>query len=375
MGATVIKVEAPESGDPIRFGGSVTAGVGGFGFLHLRWNRGKRSVALDLKRPEGVDLFGQLAARAGVVIEGMRGGVLDRLGLGYESLRALNPAVVFCSVSGFGLSGPYHTMGSHGPSFDGFGGLMRVLSPSASAPPSVHGPRVSVGMYAVSLYAALGTLAALRKAERTGEGSLIEVAAADCSAHWVPGSVDVELNRDAVEDRPHAVGPDGKVLGWPRLDTYTTGDDRVIMVQLLVERSWRRFCAAVDRPDLLEIYDRNEDPISVDGTVRRELTTLFSTRSLEQWMDLFLQHDIWAVPVNSFSEILEDPHFLARSNVYEPEGTRECRLTGTPVKVHGQEFRPRLAPGLGDETDEVLVDHLGLGADEIAVLRAKGVIR
>jgi crotonobetainyl-CoA:carnitine CoA-transferase CaiB-like acyl-CoA transferase len=374
MGATVVKVEAPGSGDPIRYGGSVSAGIGDFGLLHLRWNRGKQSVALDLKRPEGVEVFRRLAANAAVVIEGMRGGVLDRLGLGYESLRVLNPAVVFCSVSGFGLSGPYHKMGSHGPSFDGFGGLLRVLAPSADAPPSVHAPRVSVGMHAVGLYAALGTLAALRKAERTGLGSLVEVAAADCSAHWLPASVDAELNQDSIETRPGAVSSDGRVPGWPRIDTYTTLDRKVIMVQLMVERSWQRFCAAVERPDLLRMYEHEGDPAATDAEVRRELTRLFSTKTLEQWMDLFLARDIWAVPVNTYAELLEDPHFLDRSNVYEPDGAPGYRLTTTPVKVSGQEFRPGLAPGLGDDTDAVLVDQLGLNVDQITDLRSRGVI-
>jgi crotonobetainyl-CoA:carnitine CoA-transferase CaiB-like acyl-CoA transferase len=142
----------------------------------------------------------------------------------------------------------------------------------------------------------------------------------------------------------------------------------------MVERSWQRFCAAVDRPDLRVIYDRGGDPVSTDAQVRRELTMLFSTRTLEQWMDLFLAGDIWAVPVNTYAELLEDPHFLARNNVYEPEGTHRCRLTTTPVKIHGQEFRPGMAPGLGHDTDAVLVDHLGLDADQIKDLRSRGVI-
>ncbi len=366
MGATVIKVEEPLKGDPIRFGSGVAAGKpDGFGFLHLRWNRGKKSVALDMRSEAGKRIFTSLVGQAHIVIEGMRAGVLERLGLGYEVLRQSNPALVFCSVSGYGLTGPYHEMGSHGPSFDGYGGLVRAQSSAgADEVPDIYGPRVAVGMYAVGLYAALGTLAALRKAEKTGEGSLVEVAAADCAAHWIPTTVDLDLNEEQLHVRPGFAGSDGRMGRWPRLNTYLTSDKKVIMVQLLVDRYWEGLCRLVDRPDLASIYEGDGDVSNADRTVSEELKLLFATKTRSEWMDLFLANDISAIPVNSYAEVACDPHFLARDNVYTPEDGGGLRLTGTPIKVHGQEFRPSLAPGLGDDTAEILERLAGPGLGE-----------
>ncbi len=356
MGATVIKVEEPVRGDPIRFGSGVAAGgPDGFGLLHLRWNRGKKSVTVDMKTDSGKKTFGQLVGKAQIVIEGMRAGVLERMGLGYDVLRQSNPALVFCSVSGYGLSGPYHEMGSHGPSFDGFGGLVRAQSSAGSdEAPDIYGPRVAVGMYAMGLYAALGTVAALRKAERTGEGSLVEVAAADCAAHWIPTTVDAVLNEDLLHVRPGFAGSDGRMGRWPRLNTYLTSDKKVLMVQLLVDRYWSGLCRLVNRPDLATIYDGDRDVSEADETVCAELTKLFATKTRAEWMDLFLANDISAIPVNTYAEVASDPHFVARDNVYAPDGAGGLSLTGTPIRIHGQEFRPALAPGLGDDNVEIL---------------------
>lgn len=375
LGATVIKVEAPGEGDPLRTSGGYAYGSpDGPGLLHMRWNRGKKSVTLDLKVEAGKATFRALAERADIVVEGMRAGVLERLGLGPDTLREHNPRLVFCSVSGLGSSGPYHGLGSHGPSFDAFGALAPVEdSPTGPGVRFLPG-QVPVGMHAMGLYGALGTLAALHRARTTGEGGYVEVAAADCAALWRHGSVDVALGGEALHVRPGFAHGDGRMVGWPRLQPYRTADGAAILFQAQKPKFWRAFCEAVERPDLLEVHERNADVTAADDAVFAALCALFATRTLRDWMALFVENDIPGLPVNDAESLAADPQFLARDNVYEarlPDG-RAVRLAGTPIKVAGAGFAPVPAPALGKDTDDVLTTVLRLSRTEIDELHRAG---
>jgi len=219
--------------------------------LHLRWNRGKESVGLDLKHPDGQHLFRELADRSQVVIEGTRAGMLDRLGLGYGVLRHTNPRIVFCSLSGFGASGPYHTLGSHAPAFDAFAGIAAVNLYALAPEERRQLPYAPIGMNAMGLYAALAVLAAVRRAEHTGTGAMVEVSGAEAAAHWMPDGVNVALNAHClVEREPRFTGTDGRMLGWPRLHPYDTADGRSVFLQAQNPKFWTRFCTAIGRPDL-----------------------------------------------------------------------------------------------------------------------------
>ena len=373
MGARVIKVESPPEGDPVRYTGAhAVDGPDGFGFLHLRWNRGKESLGLDLRSAEGQDLFKRLIASADVVVDGLRGGALDRLGLGHDALSAINPKLVFCSLSGFGLSGAYHALGSHGPSFDAYGGLLR---PAAGERPGDGPKQVSIGMHAMGLYAAVGVLAAVIRARETGKGAMIEVAAADAAANWYPDAVDAELNRDRWQPRPGFADAGGRMMHWPRFGQYVTADGRIIFFQGYKDKFWESFCAAVDRPDLLVIAPVDGDVDGYHTRLQGELTALFATRSLADWMALFLDRGIAGHPVNGAADLARDPHFLDRACFYDVDSpmTGPLRLSGTPIKVHGQGFAPSLAPAMGDDSDSILAQ-LALTPDEIARLRAEGIV-
>jgi crotonobetainyl-CoA:carnitine CoA-transferase CaiB-like acyl-CoA transferase len=376
MGATVIKVEGAD-GEPVRNSGSPAVGSPeGYGFLHLRWNRGKHSVGIDLKKPEGQRLFERLAADADVVIEGMRAGVLARLGLGADRLRTLNPRLVFCSISGLGSTGPYHTLGSHGPSYDAFAGLASINPYSLTDAERAGLQHTAIGMHSMGLHAAVGVLAAILKAQRTGKGSVIEVAACDSAAHWRPDGVDVALNQQLAVERPGFLNAEHRQIKWPRMAVYATKDERRVFFQGLSDKFWWRFCDGLDRADLRRIYDDAEDPIAADHQAHAELVHVFETRTLDEWMDFFRQHDVPGTPVNTFEELARDPHFLARDNVYDVEypGVGTLHLTSTPIKADGQQFSPSLAPAQFEHTDEVLGDLLGLDADGIGELRAAGVV-
>ncbi|MGE4429923.1 MAG: CaiB/BaiF CoA transferase family protein [Sphingobium sp.] len=376
MGARVVKIEPPLTGDPIRFAGEdAVGGPDGVGFLHLRWNRGKESVALDLRNPDGMALFRKIVARADILIEGLKGGAFDRMGIGYAALKAENPALVYCSLSGLGLSGPYHRLRSHAVAYDAFGGL---LDPDEGQMAPVRGAYrpPSIGMHGPGLYAALAVLSAVISAQRTGEGAFIEVAAADVAAHWTPDGLDPVVNAGKSVPRPDFLGEDGRMAGWARLAPYKTSDGRAILLEALSLETWAKFCALVERPDLLALDPAEMGHAAYHTAIVEALEAIFSTHTLAQWMEMLIRHDVSAMPVNDYRTLAQDPHYAARGNWYDAaiEGAGTLRLSGTPVRVDGTSFAPRPAPSLGQDTDGVLAEIADLSVEDIAHLRTGRVI-
>ncbi|MFV0278849.1 MAG: CaiB/BaiF CoA transferase family protein [Parahaliea sp.] len=376
MGAEVIKIEG-QQGDPNRDSGTPAIGSPtGTSFLHLRWNRGKKSLGLDLRQPEGKAIFRRLAQSADIVIEGMKAGALERLGLGYEVLRTGNPRLVFCSLSGLGSSGPYAEFGSHGPYFDAFAGLSR-LNPYALTPEQrASTDWTAIGMHAMGLYAALGVLAALSQAQRTGAGAAVEVSGAEAAAHWLPEGVNKALNPHLLHDREGFLNSRRKQACWPRLYCYATADDKQLYFQALKPKFWERFCESIGRPDLIQRYVASDDLGETDEAVHAELREIIGSRPLAEWVECCRRWEVPVGPANSPAELVEDPHFLARDNIYEVDqpGVGPMRLTGTPVKTPGQDFAPASAPDLWHNTAELLTDLLGISAEEQQALRERGVV-
>lgn len=374
MGARVIKVESPPDGDPLRSSGEHAVGSAeGVGMMHLRWNRGKESIAIDLRTAEGSALFKELAAKADVVVDGLRAGALDRMNLGYETLREGNSKLVFCSVSGFGLTGRYHELGSHAPSYDAFGGLMRVAPDEKPDEVAKYYP---IAMYSVGLYAAIGVLSAVIGARATGQGSMIEVAAADVAALWYTDTADVALNPDRIFQRAGFADAAGYMVDWPRLTQYRTRDGGILFFEAFKDKFWKRFVAAVDRPDLLEIVPHEGDLEDYHQRLFDALRALFVTRDRDDWMALMLASGIPSHPLNSPQELIRDPHFQDRDLVYDVEvpGAGAMRLLGTPVKVEGQAFAPPPPQTLGASTDRILAE-LGVSEERLRVLRESLVVR
>ncbi|NCL75158.1 MULTISPECIES: CaiB/BaiF CoA transferase family protein [Rhodococcus] len=359
LGAEVIKIESGPLGDPVRIGGSRAIGdQDGPSFMHLRWNRGKKSVALDLRSPEGAQAFLDLARTCDAVVEGMRSGYLDWLGVGYDQLREVNPKIVFCTVSGMGSDGPYSRLGTGGPVFDAYAGLRDVRTPEEPPTDGIAGSTTApIAMYALGAYGAMGLLAAVHRAGRTGRGCKLEVAGIDVAASWMPDLVDAELNKDRSIHRPTWL-PDGRLPDWPRLEAYRTKDDEAVLFGSHVDKFWRNFCMAVDRPDLLEIDLAGTDPEAPARADRvyRELREIFLQRTRDEWVALFLAHDIAGGPVNSVRDMIADPHFAGRANTYrvEYEGVGELEFVVSPVRVQDEKFAPSLPPELGADTAEVL---------------------
>ena len=376
MGAEVIKIE-DGAGDPLRFSGTPAVGSPeGAGFMHLRWNRGKKSIGLNLKSDTGKELFKKLAADADVVIEGMRAGALDALGLGYEALREINPKLVFCSLSGLGREGPYSALGSHGPSFDAFGALSDI-NPYGLSPKEREDSQCNpIGMHAMGLNAALGTLAAVFRAQQTGVGAIIEVTGAESSAHWLPDSINSALNKDKLFARPGFLNSKNKMAGWPRLCSYRCSDGKRVFFQALGSKFWQRFCEAVERPDLLSCYETMNDSSDADEFVHDELVKLIGSKSRAQWIEFFQKEKVPGGPANTAEELCADPHFIARNNTYRSHinGIGDIELSSTPIKTEQQEFAPEPAPELSQHSTLILKEKLGLSDEEIHTLLSENVV-
>jgi crotonobetainyl-CoA:carnitine CoA-transferase CaiB-like acyl-CoA transferase len=379
LGADVIKVEMPGEGDYVRRVSWPM--IGGISLEHWHWNRGKRSIALDLRTDDGVGVFLDLVRHADAVIEGMRHGALDRRGLTWDRLHAANPAVVLCRLSGYGNSGPYRDIPSHGLAFDSIAG---IAPPATTADGFVSIPRhTSVGMHAGALYGAFGLVSAVLYARTTGEGRVFEVAQADAAIAWnwlhIEGAVAYERPEDEVSGSTgdgvrRAIGFDD-FADAVRYQYYATSDGHVLF--MASERKfWRNFCDAVGRLDLYEGNPGREvaDHALGNTQLRAALVDIFRTKSTGEWMAFGEQADVPIAPVYDASSLRADPHVEHRTE-WLAAATHGADLTRTPIKFLDHPLpAPSRAPTVGQHTDDVLRDVLRYEQSRIDSLRAAGAI-
>ena len=378
LGAEVIKVESP-AGDYIRQ--MTWPIVEGVSLMHLHTHRGKRSVTLDLKNPAGRQLYIDLAATADVVVEAMRPGTLARLGLGYDVLSAANARLVFATLSGYGSTGPYKDMPSHGIAYDTWSGIVQPVVDDdgfTRIPPNMPNVGINVG----PMLAALAVLAAVIKARDTGEGCEIEVAQSDASAYmdWYrieteraylrPADVVTGNPSDDFERRP--AGLAGMWEGV-RYQAYAAADGHVLFMAS-EQAFWRNFCEGAGRMDLFERWPGSTyaDHARGNTELQRELKAIFATKTCAEWLAFSNEADTPIAPFNTPANIGDDPQFQARIG-FLPAEDMGCEQLPLPVYVDGDKpATPSMAPTAGQHTDEVMAQVLGLGSGDIAELRAEG---
>ena len=378
LGAEVIKVESP-AGDYIRQ--MTWPIVEGVSLMHLHTHRGKRSVTLDLKNPAGRQLYIDLAATADVVVEAMRPGTLARLGLGYDVLSAANARLVFATLSGYGSTGPYKDMPSHGIAYDTWSGIVQPVVDDdgfTRIPPNMPNVGINVG----PMLAALAVLAAVIKARDTGEGCEIEVAQSDASAYmdWYrieteraylrPADVVTGNPSDDFERRP--AGLAGMWEGV-RYQAYAAADGHVLFMAS-EQAFWRNFCEGVGRMDLFERWPGSTyaDHARGNTELQRELKAIFATKTCAEWLAFSNEADTPIAPFNTPANIGDDAQFQARIG-FLPAEDMGCEQLPLPVYVDGDKpATPSMAPTAGQHTDEVMAQVLGLGSGDIAELRAEG---
>ncbi|MGH9188063.1 MAG: CaiB/BaiF CoA transferase family protein [Acidimicrobiales bacterium] len=379
LGADVIKVEPPK-GDYIRQ--MTWPIVEGVSLMHLHISRGKRSVVLDLRTEEGREVFVDLVGTADAVIEAMRPGGLARRGLGYERLRDVNPRIVFCTISGYGMTGPYKDFPSHGIAYDVWAGLVQPETDDHGFCAIPEHP--SIGIHAGPLFGALGVLAGIIRARATGEGCQLEVAQSDAAAamDWLRSETWKAYERpdDEVTGNPsdgyerRAPGTAGMREGV-RYQFYETKDGHVLF--MASEREfWENFCRGVGRPDLFERYPGSQyaDHARGNRELQAELRAIFRGRTTAEWVDFGGRVNTPIAPVNTPKTIADDPQFQERLPWLSRIGLGTEQLP-SPIKVVGQDAPiPTRAPAVAEHTEVVLREVLGYSDDRIGALRAAGAL-
>ena len=379
MGADVIKVEPPQ-GDYIRQ--MTWPIVNGVSLLHLHTHRGKRSIVLDLRQPEGVELYLDLARNADAVVEAMRPGALERRGLGYEQLKEVNPKIVFATISGYGMTGPYKDMPSHGIAYDTWAGL---IPPAYDDDGFCRIPEMpNIGINIAPLIGALAVCAGIIRARDTGEGCRLELAQSDAAAYMDWYRIETwkayEHPEDEVTGNPsddyerRAPGLAGMWEGV-RYQMYESSDGHVLFMAS-EQAFWKNFCEALDRMDLFDRWPGSKYADHARGNLemQRELRDIFRTKTSAEWLEFGDRVNTPIAPVNNAKNVVDDPQFQDRLPLFTTEQVG-CEQLPLPVKFFDEELPiPTHAPTVGQQTDEVLSEVLGLDDDRLASLRDQGIL-
>jgi alpha-methylacyl-CoA racemase len=368
FGADVIKVEDTGAGDYLRWWAPYYEGAedSAKSALFLALNRGKRSIRLNLKTAEGREVLLRAAREADVVLESFRPGVLDRLGVGYEALRAVNPGIVYCAITGYGQDGPHRDRSGHDMNYLGLVGLLGLTGEAHGPPVQSAGQIADVGGGA--LMAAFGILAALRERERSGEGQLVDVAMADGALSWL-SMVAAAYLADGVVPRRGELELAGALVCYR---PYRCADGWVTL-GALEPKFWQAWCRGVGREDLV-----GEQFARAGSATHRAVEAVFAERTREQWRAFASEHDCCLEPVLELDEALDSDHVGARDMVVEldqPGAQQPVRLLGVPVKLSRTpgDANRRPGPALGEHTAEVL-SALGYAGEEISALLQSGAV-
>ncbi|HEY7349224.1 MAG TPA: CaiB/BaiF CoA-transferase family protein [Ktedonobacterales bacterium] len=365
LGADVIKVEEPGLGD---YGRLMPPLINGMGLAYLATNRNKRSLALNLKRASGQEVFKRLAAQADVVLESFRPGVLERLGVGYPQLREINPGIIYCAISGYGQYGPYHLRAGHDLNYLGYAGLLSHNREGHALPtmPATQFADIAGG----ALPAVIGILAALAGRANSSKGRFVDVSMMEGALSLMPLLAATTLNTGQ-EPAPGAGHLNG---GLPAYHVYETKDGKAITLGALEPKFWSTFCERAGRPDLLALHqptsgEEREEPLTA-------LRALFLTKTRDEWVAEFGEIETCLGPVNSLSEALQDPQVEALGTVrradYGPSG--EFGTLALTPHIEGVPFEVRHAPPtLGEQTREILLAS-GYTEDDLTRLRDDGAI-
>lgn len=354
LGAEVIKIEDPQIGDYAR-----TLGTGsGEDSAYFRMiNRNKQGMVLDLKKPDGVEVFLRLAATADVIVESFRPGVVDKLGIGYQAVRALNPKVTYCSISGYGQDGPYKDLAGHDINYLGYAGVLEQIGLEGSQPAI---PNFQIAdLLGGALTGVMGILAAVVEAQRTGQGRYVDVSMTDSVlAHTYFAML--RLN-----DAGHSAPRGGDLLsgGLPCYATYRCADGKYMAVGALEGKFWKICCTTLERPEWVARQ--------WDASLRSDMAALFATRSRDDWAKRFLPTDCCVTPILSPEEALRNEQLQARGMIIEGDGLTQF---APPLKLSEYEFTVRQTAPRPGQHNEAILRAAGYAAEDIARLQAGGAL-
>ncbi|MEX2147907.1 MAG: CoA transferase [Candidatus Rokuibacteriota bacterium] len=368
MGAEVIKIEEPGGGDAMRQMGPPFLPDGESAYF-LAINRNKKSVALDLTKPEGRDVFLDLVARADVVWENFRPGVMARLGCDYAALAAVNPLLVMCSISAYGQDGPYRDQPAFDLAVQAMGGAMSLTGEAGGEPVRMGLP---MGDLSGGMFAAFAVAGALLRRARTRQGAHVDLSLLDCQVSllgyiaqyfWTDGRVPAPMGSAHPSVVPY--------------QSLATRDGHLVVA--VFERFWPNFCRAAGHPEWTADprFADNAGRVAHRDTLMALVEPVFTGRGTADWLERLRAEGVPAAPIRPVDRVLDDPQVRHRGMVVEMAHPRYGTLPtlGTPIKVDGaMGLAVAPPPGLGEHTAGVLTDLLNYGGERIAALRARGAI-
>ncbi len=363
-GAEVIKIEEPGLGDYIRWR---KPAINGIGARHLTVNRNKKSIELNLKSEEGKEIFKKMAESADVILESFRPGVMDRLGIGYDEISKLNEGIVYCSLTGYGQTGPYRNLPGHDVNFIGYSGILGLIG-QKDGKPVVPGVQIA-DLGGGALMALSGITMALLHKERTGKGQYIDVSMLDGAVTWLyTAASDYFASGEIPERGKNRL--DGKFAFY---NVYETKDHKYLSVGASEEKFWKNICELIGRPEWIELH---EGPDEVQEQLKNDMAQLFKQKNQNEWLDLLQIEDTCVGPVYDVDEIFSDPQIMDRelfTNMNHPVAG-SIKQIGFPIKFSETpgEIQSH-APILGEHTEDILSE-LQYSSEMIENLRNNGVI-
>ena len=367
LGAEVIKIEQPGVGDEARDFGPFK---NDFSLYFMSVNRGKKSVTLNLKAPRGKELFLELVKGSDILVENFRPGTMEKLGLGYESLKAHHPSLLYAACSGFGQTGPYAMRGAYDMIIQGMGGIISITGEPDRPPVRVG---TSIGDITSALFTAIGILSALRHRDQTGEGQLIDVGMLDCQVAILENAM---VRYFSTGDIPRPLGRRHPAI--TPFEVFESADGYVV-IAIGNNELWRKFCEHVNHPELIDNERFHTNALRTENheSLFPILAEIMCRRTTDAWVEALEEIGVPCGPVNTVDKVANDPQVLARDMIAEVEHevTGAVQIPGIPIKLSetpGQIDAP--APNLGEHTSEVLTGLLGLDAEEVNQLKQDEVL-
>lgn len=352
MGADVLKIERPGKGDDSR---QYSPFKNGESVYYMSLNRGKRSMTLNMKTEEGKEILKELVKKADVLVENFRGGTMEKLGLGYDVLKGINPRLIYSACTGFGMTGPY----KHDPAYDvivqGMGGIMSITGMPGGEPTKCG---VSIGDITAGIFSAVGVMIALYNREKTGKGQLVDVSMLDCQVAILENAIarylDSGVSPKPIGNRHASITP---------FQALKTSDGWVI-IAVGNDTLWQKFCDLIERPDLKADERFTTNPLRTQNVdvLSAELTKTFETKTMDEWLHILKEGGIPVGPINDVARVVRDPAIIERDMIVTTHHpvAGEVKMAGVPIKLSdtpGGVAGP--APVLGQHTREILKQYLG----------------
>jgi crotonobetainyl-CoA:carnitine CoA-transferase CaiB-like acyl-CoA transferase len=370
LGAEVIKIERPGAGDDTR------------GFAPPNWpntkesayflgvNRNKKSLTLDIAAAEGQEIVHKLLETCDILVENFKVGALAKYGLGFEQLKAKNPGLIYCSITGFGQTGPYAPRPGYDALIQGMGGVMSLTGEPEGLPQKVGVP---VADLFAGLYGCIGILAALRHRERTGQGQQIDIGMLDTSVAWLANQ---GMNYLATGENPPRLGNQHPNIA--PYQVFPTKDGHIVL-SVGNDPTWERFCRSFDCEHLLSDprFATNAERVANRDAVTDTLTPVMQSKTTAEWVAALEERKIGCGPINKLSEVFADPHVQARGCVVplKHASGETVKVIANPVRLSGTPADYRIPPPLlGEHSEEVLSGLLGMSAAEVAALKERGIV-